>query len=145
MASAIEVRLPFCQQQIVRSALRLPDRSRIHGGAVKRALYGAAGGVLPDAVLNREKQPFTLPIAAMLTPGWPIWDFAQDLLATDRLRRTGQIDPRAVRNLFAEQATRPDATTSLAIWALLVYELWRDQFSIAPLLSSPRTERVVVS
>ncbi|WP_327295529.1 MULTISPECIES: asparagine synthase (glutamine-hydrolyzing) [unclassified Streptomyces] len=145
MASAVEVRLPFCQQSVVRHAVRLPDRDRIHGGKVKRALYDAARGLLPDAVLTREKQPFTLPIAAMLTPGWPLWDYARDLLATDRLRRSGELDPRAVDRLFAEQAARPGNTSALALWALLVYELWREQFSVAPSVSPPREPKVVAS
>ncbi|CAM2825452.1 asparagine synthase (glutamine-hydrolyzing) [Streptomyces albus] len=145
MASAVEVRLPFCQQSVVRQALRLPDRSRIHGGAVKRALYGAARGVLPDAVLAREKQPFTLPVSAMLAPGWPLWDYARDLLAAGRLRQAGEIDPRAVERLFARQAARPDGTTALTLWALLVYEIWREQFGSAPPPAPYREHKVVVS
>ncbi|ARP72865.1 asparagine synthetase B [Streptomyces pluripotens] len=145
MASAVEVRLPFCQQSVVRYAVQLPDRDRIHGGVVKRALYDAARGLLPGAVLAREKQPFTLPIAAMLTPGWPLWAYARDLLATDRLRRGGELDPGAVDRLFADQAARPDNATALALWALLVYEIWREQFSVAPPVVPPREPKVVAS
>ncbi|MGW1173653.1 asparagine synthase (glutamine-hydrolyzing) [Kitasatospora sp. NPDC002543] len=144
MASAVEVRLPFCQQSVVRHGVRLPDRDRIHDGAVKRALYDAARGLLPEAVLAREKQPFTLPVAAMLTPGWPLWDCARDLLAADRLRRTGQLDPGAVDRLFAEQAARPDNSTALALWALLVHEIWREQFAVAP-VAPPRKPKDVAS
>ncbi|WP_328378488.1 asparagine synthase (glutamine-hydrolyzing) [Streptomyces sp. NBC_00440] len=145
MASAVEVRLPFCQQSVVRHAVRLPDRDRIHGGAVKRALYAAARGLLPDAVMAREKQPFTLPVAAMLTPGLRLWDYARDLLATDRLRQAGQLDPRAVDRLFADQAARPGNTTAVALWALLVHEIWREQFNVAPPVSPPREPKVVAS
>ncbi|MEV7770849.1 asparagine synthase (glutamine-hydrolyzing) [Kitasatospora sp. NPDC086791] len=144
MASSVEVRLPFCQQSVVRHGVRLPDRERIHGGSVKRALYDAARGLLPDAVLAREKQPFTLPIAAMLTPGWPLWDYARDLLATDRLRRTGELDPGAVDRLFADQAARPSNATALALWALLVYEIWREQFGAAPTVT-PTAARTVAT
>ncbi|MEU9044986.1 MULTISPECIES: asparagine synthase (glutamine-hydrolyzing) [unclassified Kitasatospora] len=145
MASSVEVRLPFCQQSVVRHAVRLPDRDRIHGGEVKRALYAAARGLLPQAVLAREKQPFTLPIAAMLTPGWPLWDYARDLLATDRLRRAGELDPGAVDRLFADQAARPGNATALALWALLVYEIWREQFSVAPSVPPFREPKDVAS
>ncbi|MFH8984966.1 asparagine synthase (glutamine-hydrolyzing) [Streptomyces varsoviensis] len=145
MASAVEVRLPFCQRSVVRHAVRLPDRDRVHGGAVKRALYEAARGLLPGAVLAREKQPFTLPIADMLTPGWPLWDYARDLLAADRLRRSGQLSPGAVDRLFAHQAARPGNATALALWALLVHEIWRERFRGAPPVAPPQEPEVVAS
>jgi asparagine synthase (glutamine-hydrolysing) len=101
---------------------------RISGGQVKRALYGAASGLLPQEVLNRPKQPFTLPLTAMLAPGRPLWDFARDTLNASRLRSTGQIDPGAVQDLFTVQAESPDDTAALTIWALLVHEVWRELF-----------------
>jgi asparagine synthase (glutamine-hydrolysing) len=144
MASAVEVRLPFCQRQVVAGGLALPDTARVQDGAVKRALYAAARGVLPRPVLDRPKQPFTLPIAAMLAPGWPLWDYAHDLLATDRLRRNGQVRPEAVADLFARQAEGADPTAALTIWALLIHEIWREQFAIAPNSALPQVEKVVV-
>jgi asparagine synthase (glutamine-hydrolysing) len=128
MAHSVEVRLPYCQRDIVAFGRALPDRMRISGGRVKRALYAAASGLLPEDVLNRPKQPFTLPLTAMLARGWPLWEFAQDMLGASRLRSAGQIDPGAVQNLFKAQADRPDDTVALTIWALLVHEVWREQF-----------------
>ena len=129
MAHSVEVRLPFCQRRVCGLGRHLPDSLRIDADGVKRSLYRAAVGLLPPDVLARPKQPFTLPVTAMLAPGWPLWEFAQDMLGTDRLRRGGEIEPGQVRALFAAQAARPDTTTALAIWALLVYQIWCDQFS----------------
>ena len=128
MASSVEVRLPFCQREVVRLGRRLPDRMRIRDGKVKRVLYSAAEGRLPDQVLNRPKQPFTLPITAMLAPGWPLWDFAREVLHDHRLRHAGQLAPQAVQDLFAAQQARPNDTTALTIWALMVHEVWAEQF-----------------
>lgn len=130
MARSVEVRLPYCQRGVVELGRALPDGLRIGGGQVKRALYAAARGLLPESVTNRAKQPFTLPVTAMLAPGWPLWEYARDMLADDRLRPAGRLDPAAVRDLFTRQATRPDDTTALTIWALLVYEVWLDQFRL---------------
>jgi asparagine synthase (glutamine-hydrolysing) len=129
MAHAVEVRLPFCQRRVCGLGRHLPDSLRIDADGVKRSLYRAAAGLLPPDVLARPKQPFTLPVTAMLAPGSPLWEFAQDMLGTERLRRAGEIEPGQVRALFAAQAARPDGTTALAIWALLVYQIWCDQFS----------------
>jgi asparagine synthase (glutamine-hydrolysing) len=112
---------------VIAAAAALADEDCINDTGVKRALYQAAAGLVPEAVLNRPKQPFTLPITAMLAPGWPLWDLATDLLATPRLRAAGQVEPAAVRALLARQAERPDETAALTIWSLAVHELWREQ------------------
>ncbi|NLU73946.1 asparagine synthase (glutamine-hydrolyzing) [Streptomyces sp. HNM0575] len=128
MASSVEARLPFCQDSVASVGRSLPDPLRIGGGRVKRTLYGAAAGLVPDEVHRRMKQPFTLPVTAMLAPGTPLWDFARDALDTDRLRAAGQLEPAAVEALFATQAARPDDTAALTIWALTIHEVWREQF-----------------
>ena len=120
MASSVEVRLPFCQRGVTELGRALPDQLRIRDGQVKRTLYAAAAGILPGDVLRRPKQPFTLPVTAMLAPGWPLWELARDALAPQALRAAGQLDPGAVQSLFTRQATRPDDTVALTIWALLV-------------------------
>lgn len=128
MAGSVEVRLPFCQQSVVALGRALPDTSRIADGLVKRTLYKAAQGLLPDSVLTRPKQPFTLPVSAMLTPGTPLWEFARDLLGPARLATDGRLDGGTVDALFTAQAHRPGDTTALTLWALLVHEVWREQF-----------------
>jgi asparagine synthase (glutamine-hydrolysing) len=127
MAHAVEVRLPFCQRRIYDYGRRLPDQRRVSGSDVKVSLYQAARGMLPASVLNRQKQPFTLPVTAMLAPGWPLWELARDMLCDSRLRSAGEVEPRQVQALFAAQADHPGDGTALALWALLIYQLWREQ------------------
>ncbi|MFF0430207.1 asparagine synthase (glutamine-hydrolyzing) [Streptomyces sp. NPDC004520] len=128
MASSVEARVPFCQRSVVALGRALADHQRIQGGHVKRTLYAAAAGLLPERVLSRPKQPFTLPVTAMLRPGTSLWEYARDLLAPGRVSAAGRLDGRAVDALFAAQAERPDDTASLALWALLVHEVWEEQF-----------------
>lgn len=136
MASSVETRLPFCQPHVIAAAAALPDEDCVNDAGVKQALYAAARDLVPDAVLNRPKQPFTLPITAMLAPGWPLWDLANDLLTAHRLRSAGQVEPARVRELLTTQAERPDDTAALTIWALAVHELWREQSSAPQLLEA---------
>ena len=53
------------------------------------------------------------------------------MLDSGRLRDAGQVDPAQARRLFVRQANRPDDTTALTIWALLVHEVWREQLGAA--------------
>lgn len=123
MAWAVEARMPFCQPATAALARALPASARTG----KQALYAAGRGLLPEAVLRRPKQPFTLPVAAMLTPGSPLMDLARDTLAPSRVRRAGQLRPDRVQALLDRQAARPTEVTALALWALLVHELWSSQ------------------
>jgi asparagine synthase (glutamine-hydrolysing) len=128
MAHSVEVRLPFCQPQVARFAQSVPPDLRIRGDKVKRVLYRAAEGLVPASVLSRPKQPFTLPIMAMLQPGQPLFDHAREVLAAANLRRHAMLEPSAVSRLLREQAVRPSDRAALAIWSLLIFELWLDQF-----------------
>lgn len=147
MASSVEARVPFCQRSVVALGRALADHQRIQGGQVKRTLYAAAAGLLPERVLARPKQPFTLPVTAMLRPGTALWEHARDLLAADRLAERGQLDGAAVEALFTAQAERPDDGAALTLWALLSYEVWHEQFrrpvalpGVAPVVpGGPRT------
>lgn len=131
MSASVEVRLPFCQPAVARYARALPERLRVAGGQGKRVLYAAAGGLLPESVLRRPKQPFTLPVNAMLRPGQPLLDFARELLAPDRLRRYGQLEPAQVARLLRRQEQAPSDPAALAVWSLLIHQLWQEQFGIA--------------
>lgn len=144
MASSVEARLPFCQPSVVRFAATLPDRHRtVPGVGVKRALYRAADGLLPESVLNRPKQPFTLPITAMLAPGQRLWAMARDVLSPQALRSDGRLRYEAVDALFTEQAERPSDNASLALWALMSHQMWRSEFLGRPAgQPTPRTREL---
>jgi len=130
MAHAVEVRLPFCQRSVSGLARALPAGQKLRDGRGKVALYDAARGLLPRSVLERPKQPFTLPITAMLAAGTPLAAYAQEVLSPARLRAGGLLDPDAVYRLLAAQRARPADCLALAVWALLMFELWREEFAV---------------
>ncbi|MDH6630501.1 asparagine synthase (glutamine-hydrolyzing) [Streptomyces sp. LBL] len=122
MAWAVEARLPFCQPSVAALARTLPAEQKLG----KRALYEAGVGLLPRAVLQRPKQPFTLPLAAMIAPGGPLLEPVRDLLSPDRLSRGGQLRPDRVRALLDRHLERPSDRDALTLWALAVHGLWTD-------------------
>lgn len=122
MAWAVEARLPFCQPSVVTHARELPVAAR-HG---KRALYEAGAELLPAAVLNRPKQPFTLPIAAMISPGGPLLETVRELLSPARLVLGGKVRADRVQKLLARHLERPNRYAALTLWGLAVHELWTD-------------------
>ncbi|MFE2015684.1 asparagine synthase (glutamine-hydrolyzing) [Streptomyces sp. NPDC059491] len=122
MAWAVEARMPFCQPAVVAHARALPTAARTG----KAALHEAGAELLPAGVLRRPKQPFTLPVAAMLAPGTPLLDTVRELLSPARLVLGGRLRADRVSRLLARHLERPSHHDAQALWALAVHELWTD-------------------
>ncbi|WP_344259278.1 asparagine synthase (glutamine-hydrolyzing) [Streptomyces sodiiphilus] len=136
MAWAVETRMPFLQPSVGAFARTLPGWARTG----KKALRGAAGELLPPEVLARPKQPFTLPVTHMLAPGRPLMELARMMLAPERMRAGGRLDPLRVTGLLDRQGRTPSAEAAMAIWTLLVNELWEQEIRAlrpAPLRPAP--------
>ncbi|MEV5880368.1 asparagine synthase (glutamine-hydrolyzing) [Streptomyces sp. NPDC052101] len=145
MAHGVEARLPFCQRNVVDLAASLPVGQKIDADGVKKVLYRAAQGQLPASVLKRPKQPFTLPVNAMLRAGTPLMTYAEDMLHADRMNRRGLLDGRAVSQLLATQRQRPNDAVAMAIWSLLIFETWTDQFCVRTAGRRPQPELLEVA
>ncbi|MEU6625351.1 asparagine synthase (glutamine-hydrolyzing) [Streptomyces litmocidini] len=122
MAWAVEARLPFCQPSVVTHARALPVAARTG----KRALYEAGAELLPPSVLRRPKQPFTLPVAAMLAPGGPLLDLVREMLSPARLVLGGKIRADRAAKLLARHLADPTPQRALTLWSLAVHELWTE-------------------
>ncbi|MGW2302208.1 asparagine synthase (glutamine-hydrolyzing) [Streptomyces sp. NPDC001809] len=122
MAWAVEARMPFCQPAVVTHARALPTAARTG----KRALYEAGAELLPPAVLRRPKQPFTLPLSAMLAPGSPLLETVRELLSPARLVLGGKVRADRVQRLLTRHGERPSHHDAQALWALAVHELWTE-------------------
>lgn len=58
MASGLEVRVPFCDAQLVQYVWNIPWEMKSRGGVRKQILRDAAKGLLPEDVRNRPKSPY---------------------------------------------------------------------------------------
>ncbi len=66
MAAALEIRSPFIDARVTRLAQSIPAEIKQPDGRPKGLLLDAFAADLPDWLLNRKKQPFTVPITAWL-------------------------------------------------------------------------------
>jgi asparagine synthase (glutamine-hydrolysing) len=122
MAVALEVRAPFLARDVMEFAFSLPDASRMRGLSGKRMLRDAVRGLIPDAVIDRPKKGFGMPVAAWLNGS--LAEMANDLFATDRLSAGGMFRPTTVQRMLAEHRAGT-ADHRKPLWTLLVFELWR--------------------
>ncbi len=123
MAVSLEVRSPMLAREVVELACRLAPPLRVRGRETKRTLRRAARGLLPDAVIDRGKHGFGMPIAGWLRG--PLAEFARDTLAPARLESDGLLDGgAAARALDDHIAGRRDHRKLL--WSLLAFQAWLD-------------------
>src|SRR6185503_1369564 len=62
MAASVEGRVPFLDHKLVELALSTPAAMHVAGGELKHLLKLALRGVIPNEVIDRPKQGFSLPM-----------------------------------------------------------------------------------
>lgn len=121
MAHSLEVRSPLLDHVFMEMAAGLPVSTKVSRKTTKRLLKDAVRPWLPDRLLDRPKQGFTMPISQWFRnelrelPGLLLLDSracTRDLFRTD-----------AVERLIADHRERKRDNAD-KLWALIQLELW---------------------
>ncbi|MEV5969535.1 asparagine synthase-related protein [Streptomyces sp. NPDC051921] len=67
-------------------------------------------------------------LSGLLVPGGALMDFVRETLAPSRLRVSGLLSRRSVERLLAAQLARPSERLARTVWALVMFELWREEY-----------------
>jgi asparagine synthase (glutamine-hydrolysing) len=124
MAVSLEARVPLLDFRIVEFAVNLPPQMKLYRGETKRILRKAMARRLPQMVLNKPKQGFSIPLKNWLRG--PLKPMLTDLLAADQIRQRGYFDADTVQKWITEHLDG-SANHSHRLWALMVLELWHQQ------------------
>ena len=124
MQASLEARAPFLDHQLAEYAATIPFNLKLKGATTKHILKEAARGLLPDAIIERKKHGFGLPLGAWLRrDSAPV----RDILLSRRARERGLLNMSVVERLIREhESGRRDWNRQL--WALLTLEEWHKQF-----------------
>jgi asparagine synthase (glutamine-hydrolysing) len=125
MAHALEARSPFLDHRMMELAASIPAELKVRGGQKKWILRQALAPWLPDDILNRGKQGFSVPLSSWLRTDLQGW--AREILLDDATRGRGYFDSDAVVRLLDRQAAGVDGDAK-RIYALLMLELWHREF-----------------
>jgi asparagine synthase (glutamine-hydrolysing) len=123
MGTSLEVRAPFLDHRVVEFAWRLPLRQKIRGGESKWLVRRVLDRHVPRSLIERRKQGFGVPIDAWLRG--PLRDWAQDLLAEEKIRREGFLDPVPVQAAL-RQHLDGSRNHQYQLWTVLMFEAWLD-------------------
>ncbi|MHC4493468.1 MAG: asparagine synthase (glutamine-hydrolyzing) [Planctomycetota bacterium] len=128
MACSLEVRAPLLDYRFVELIARLPTSWKLRGLTTKYIFKRAMRSWLPPGIASRSKKGFGIPVAEWLRG--PLKTLMLDLLAHDRLKRQGLLDPAAVGGLVEDHLSgRHDNRKQ--IWTLLMLQLWHEHWGRA--------------
>ena len=125
MACSLEVRAPLLDYRFVELIGRLPTSWKLKGMTTKHIFKRAMKPWLPPGIAGRPKKGFGIPVATWLRG--PLRGMMLDLLAKERLKRQGLLEPAAVDVLIRDHLEgRRDNRKPL--WTLLMLQLWKDHW-----------------
>lgn len=124
MGISLETRVPFLDPEVVSLSSRLPMNMKIRGGKGKWALRQILYRHVPQALIERPKAGFGIPVGVWLRG--PLRDWAENLLKPEKLAADGLLNPVPIRKVWAEHLSgRRDWTYKL--WTVLMLQAWRER------------------
>jgi len=128
MASALELRAPFLDRDVMEFAATLPVSERVRGITTKVFLKRFASRYLPRAIVHRRKRGLSVPLSRWLRD--PLADWATERIGSEFLALAG-VNRRAALDLFDEHRSRR-ANHARPLWALIVLSEWLEWFVTQP-------------
>ena len=121
MAVSLETRVPLLDHRIVEFAWQLPLSFKMHNGQGKWILRQLVHRHVPQALVDRPKMGFGIPLESWLRG--PLREWAEALLDSGRLTREGYLEARPIRQRW-EQHCSGQRNWSYSLWNVLMFQAW---------------------
>jgi len=120
MAHGLELRTPFLDREVMAAAARLARVEKTAAGTTKFAMREAVSSLLPQAVDERAKLGFPVPLGHWLSGD--MYGYAEQVITT---AQTGQwLDKRAALDVLRRFRAGDPGVTWRHVWLLVVFSLW---------------------
>lgn len=123
MAVSLEVRVPFLDHELLKFMSSVPVAYKLKGLNTKTFLKKAFEGTLPNDVLYKKKQGFSIPLALWFRR--ELKDFVLEILSKERVERTGVLQYPAVQAMLNEHFSVKE-NHYRTIWSMIVFVLWHE-------------------
>jgi asparagine synthase (glutamine-hydrolysing) len=125
MANSIEPRVPFLDHRLVEFTSYIPAAWNTGGGRTKDLLKRAVTDLVPEYVITRHKQGFSLPVKKWLRG--PLAEFARRSILDSAIRERGYFDYDAIENIINAHVQGRQNSDTL-IWSLINVSQWYDRW-----------------
>ncbi len=126
MASSMEIRVPLLDHVFVEFIASLPGNWKLRGLQTKRIFRSALKGILPDNIVNRGKQGYSLPVKHLLRG--QLKDYMIGLLNESPIIRE-HMNLEYVNQLIREHLDMKYNHNHI-LWALINVAIWQDKFKV---------------
>jgi asparagine synthase (glutamine-hydrolysing) len=126
MAASIESRVPFLDHELAGFVSSLPDRCRVKGLKTKWILREAGRSLIPDAILERPKVGFRVPVNKWFQG--PLKGYLGDHLRSRDSKTRGYYDAQVLDRMLDDHIDGRQNHEKL-LWALLNLEIWHRQYA----------------
>lgn len=124
MAHSLEVRVPLLDHAFIETCASIPGPLKLRGFTTKAIFRTAMKGILPDVILRRGKQGYSLPVKNWLRR--ELHDYLLENLSGSPIIRD-TFDGRQL-NLLIQEHQEYRANHSHVLWALLNMAIWHRLF-----------------
>jgi asparagine synthase (glutamine-hydrolysing) len=129
MATSLETRAPFLDADVMELAFSMPGHFKVResragfGASMDRKwiLKRAMHGILPDRILTRKKEGFSIPMKNWLRR--ELQPLMRALLAPERIARRGLFEPAEVTRLIEDHVAGRE-NHAHTLFPLMVFERW---------------------
>jgi asparagine synthase (glutamine-hydrolysing) len=125
MAYALEARSPLLDHELMEFAASIPADLKVRGREKKWIFREALRGWIPDDILDRPKQGFSVPISEWLRTD--LRPLLHDVHLDDGTLDRGYFRPDTVRSMLARHEHGAESE-SKPLWAMFMLELWQREF-----------------
>lgn len=121
MANSLETRVPFLDHEFFELVWSLPINFKINNNSGKQILKDLLDKYVPNNLVDRPKQGFSLPLGQWLRG--PLKDWADDLLSSKRLIDEGFFNSAIIRKVWNDHLIGKK-DNSLKLWSILMFQSW---------------------
>jgi len=124
MGVSLETRVPFLNHKVVEFAWNMPLEMKIYKGKSKWALRQILEQYIPNALINRPKMGFGVPIDLWLRG--PLLKWSEALLDENLIRNDGYLRYEGIKKIWLEHQSG-EYNHHHILWNILMFQAWLHQ------------------
>ncbi len=125
MATSLEARVPLLDHKMVEFAFSLPPGLKLKGKTTKYFFKEAMRGILPDSIIDRRKEGFSIPIKNWLKKD--LKDLMLEYLSEKRVKEGDFFNYKYVEKMINEHLNNRQ-NHAHRLWSLILFNIWREKF-----------------